>query len=133
MILKLVVAAALILHGLAHMSGFVAAFTARDVGFSARSWLFSSGVTMHSTIGKLFGVLWLVAALALIGSGLALLVEWQVWPWLPVAGAAISLLAITPWWNTVPPGAKAGAAFDLIILIALLPGWSESVMALLGL
>jgi hypothetical protein len=69
----------------------------------------------------------------LIGAGVALLVEWEVWPWLPVVGAAISLLVITPWWNTVPPGAKAGVVFDLIILLALLPGWRGPVMALLGL
>jgi hypothetical protein len=43
MILKLVVAAALILHGLAHLSGFVAAFTSRDAGFSPKPWLLSSG------------------------------------------------------------------------------------------
>jgi hypothetical protein len=133
MILKLVVAAAFMLHGLAHLSGFITAFTSRDVGFSPKPWLFSASVTMHSGTGKMFGVLWLLAAVALIGSGLALLVEWGVWPWLPIAGAAISLLAITPWWNTVPPGAKAGVVFDLMILLALLPGWRGSVMALLGL
>ena len=132
MILKYLVVAAFILHGLAHLSGFVAAFTSRDAGFSPKPWLFSSGVTLHSGLGRVFGVLWLVAALALASAGLALLLGWAVWPWLPIAGAIFSLLVIAPWWNTVPPGAKAGAVFDLIILVALLPGWREQVMTLLG-
>ncbi len=132
MILKYLVVAAFILHGLAHLSGFIAAFTSRDTGFSPKPWLFSPNVTIHSAIGKLFGVLWLVAAIALAGSGLALLLGWAVWPWLPIAGAIVSLLVVAPWWNTVPPGAKAGAVFDLIILVALLPGWREQVMTLIG-
>jgi hypothetical protein len=41
----------------------------------------------------------------------------------------ISLLVIAPWWNTVPPG----AAFDLLVLLALIPGWRQEVMARLGL
>jgi hypothetical protein len=132
MILNYIVVAAFILHGLAHLSGFVAAFTSRDTGFSPNSWLFSPNVTIHSAIGKLFGLLWLVAAVALAGSGLALLLGWAVWPWLPIAGAVLSLLVIVPWWNTVPPGAKAGAVFDLLILLALIPGWRGQVMTLLG-
>jgi hypothetical protein len=45
----------------------------------------------------------------------------------------MSLLAIIPWWNTVVPGAKVGALFDLITVIALLPPWREQLMAYLGL
>lgn len=33
--------------------------------------------------------------------------------------AVISLVAIVPWWNTVPPGAKVGAAFDILLIVAL--------------
>lgn len=132
MTLTIVVAVAFILHGLAHLSGFMAAFTGRAAGFSTRPWLLSPNVTVHSGIGRVFGLLWLVAALALAGSGLALLLGWAVWPWLPMAGAIISLMAIAPWWRTVPPGAKAGAVFDLLILLALLPGWREQVMAMVG-
>jgi hypothetical protein len=42
------------------------------------------------------------------------------WPSLAIASAIISLIVIVPWWNTVPPGAKAGAFFDLVILAILL-------------
>jgi hypothetical protein len=41
---------------------------------------------------------------------------------LALTGASASLLAIVPWWNTVVSGAKAGALFDLVILVVLLVG-----------
>jgi len=102
-----------IMHGLAHLSGMMAAFTARDVGFSDKPWLFSTGATLRSPIGQLFGLVWLAAAIALVGS-------------------ILSLIAIVPWWNTVVPGARAGAAFDGLMLIGLVAPWSEQVMAALG-
>lgn len=34
-------------------------------------------------------------------------------------GSVISLILIVPWRNTGVPGAKAGAAFDLLILVLL--------------
>ena len=133
MILTYFVAAAFIMHGFAHLSGFAAAFTKRDLGFTNKPWLFSPGVTLQSPVGKVFGIIWLVAAIALVGSGIALLTRQGWLPGLPIGGALMSLLAIISWWNTVVPGAKAGALFDLITLIALLPPWREQVMAYLGL
>jgi hypothetical protein len=32
----------------------------------------------------------------------------------------------------VPPGAWAGAVFDLVIMVALLPPWSERIVAALS-
>jgi len=132
MFLRYLVSMVLIIHGLAHLSGVMAAFTARDVGFSDKPWLFSKGVTLRSPIGKLFGLVWLAAAITLAGSGLSLLFHWGGWPTLPILGAILSLIAIVPWWNTVVPGAKAGAAFDGLMLIGLVAPWSEQVMAALG-
>ena len=132
MFLHYLVSVVLIMHGLAHMSGAMAAFTARDVGFSDKPWLFSTGVTLRSPIGKLFGLVWLAAAIALVCSGLSLLFHWGGWPALPIVASILSLIAIVPWWNTVVPGAKAGAAFDGLMLMGLVAPWSEQVMAALG-
>jgi hypothetical protein len=46
-----------------------------------------------------------------------------------VVQAVVSLIVIVPWWNTVVAGAKAGAAFDGLVLIALSLPWRESVIA----
>jgi hypothetical protein len=37
-----------------------------------------------------------------------------------MAASVISLVVIVPWWNTVPPGAKFGAFFDVAVIIVLL-------------
>ena len=132
MFLHYLISIVFIMHGLAHLSGMMAAFTARDVGFSNKPWLFSKGVMLRNPIGKLFGLVWLAAAITLVGSGLGLLFHWGGWPALPIAGSILSLIAIVPWWNTVVPGAKAGAAFDGLMLIGLVAPWSEQVMTALG-
>jgi hypothetical protein len=132
MLLHYLISVVFIMHGLAHLSGVMAAFTARDVGFSDKPWLFSTGATLRSPIGQLFGLVWLAAAIALVGSGLSLLFHWGGWLALPIAGSILSLIAIVPWWNTVVPGARAGAAFDGLMLIGLVAPWSQQVMAALG-
>jgi hypothetical protein len=38
-------------------------------------------------------------------------------------------MASWTWWNTVVAGAKVGAVFDVLVLIALLLPWRDSVMA----
>ncbi len=96
MLLRYLISVVFIMHGLAHMSGVMAAFTSRDIGFSDKPWLFSTGVTLRGPIGKLFGPVWLVAAITLVGSGLSLLFRWGSWPALPIVGSILSLIAIVP-------------------------------------
>ena len=127
-ILSIILIAAFLMHGLAHLSGFFAAWTRRDAGFSQNPWLFSKGLMLKSNLGRVFGLLWLVAAIVLVWSGLSLLFRTGMWPLLPITGALLSLLVIVPWWNTIPPGAKVGAIFDLLILLALLPPWREQIL-----
>ncbi len=127
--LHFIVIAAFILHGLAHLSGFMASWTRSSSGFSNRPWGLSTGVTLHSGIGHIFGVLWLVAAICSVGAGIGLAAQQPWWPMLAVAQAMVSLIVIVPWWNTVVAGAKVGAAFDVIVLIALLLPWRESFIA----
>lgn len=128
--IRLVLAVPLIGHGLAHISGFIASWTNNDAGYGRRPWIFSSGVGLQSPLGRLFGLLWLAAAAALVAAGVGLAVEAAWWQTLAVVGALLSLVVILTWWNTVPSGAKIGAAFDLLILMLLLtplkdlfPGW----------
>jgi hypothetical protein len=53
------------------------------------------------------------------------------WPTLAIVAAATSLAAILPWIRAVPPGAWAGALFDVVIIVALLPPWSEQIVTAL--
>ncbi len=127
--LHFIVIAAFVLHGLAHLSGFMASWTKSSAGFSNKPWVLSTGVTLHSGVGHIFGLLWLVAAIGSVGAGIGLATQQAWWPMLAVAQAIVSLIVIVPWWNTVVAGAKVGAVFDVIVMIALLLPWRESVIA----
>ena len=128
--LKYLIAIPLIMHGLAHLSGFLEAWTPLHP-FAARPWLFSTGVTMDTAVGRLFGLLWLVAAAGLVTAGYGLLAGHEWWPSLALVAALLSLLAIVPWWRTVPPGAWFGALFNLVVVVTLLLPWGDQVVRFL--
>jgi len=121
----------LIMHGLAHMTGPLGLWSSGPQAFAEKAWLSSRGVTPHSAVGWAFGLLWLVAVPAFVGAGLGLLFGQEWWPTLALAAAAVSLVAIVPWVRVVPPGAWAGACFDLVILEALLLPWGTRIVAAL--
>ncbi len=126
--LHFIVIAAFVLHGLAHLSGFMASWTKSSAGFANKPWVLSTGVTLHSGVGHIFGLLWLVAAICSVSAGIGLAAQQSWWPMLAVVQAIVSLIVIVPWWKTVVAGAKVGAVFDVIVLIALLLPWRESVI-----
>jgi hypothetical protein len=113
-------AAPLLMHGLAHISGLLASWTGVDAGYSSKPWLFSQSVYLDSAVGRIFGLLWLMAMLGLVGSAFGLVFRQDWWLPLAVAASVMSLVVILPWWNTVPSGAKFGAFFDLLVIAALL-------------
>ena len=129
--LRFVVAFLLIIHGLAHITGLLGAWTSSQ-DFSDKHWLFSKGITMRSTVGRAFSLMWLLALVCLAGAGLALLLQQSWWPTLAVAGAAASLVAIVPWLTAVPPGAWAGGVFDVLIIFALVCPWRAAIIQALS-
>lgn len=122
----------LIMHGLAHVAGPLGFWTSGAQAFAEKPWLFSKGITPQSAVGWVFGLLWVVAALGLAGAGLGLLFGQDWWPTLALVGAAVSLVAIVPWARVVPPGAWAGACFDVVILAALLLPWGDRLVGVLS-
>jgi cytochrome c biogenesis protein CcdA len=120
-------------HGIGHIMGFMAAWTNVPMGFTDRPSLLGDTLTLESAVGRAFGLLWLVAMIAFLGSvyGLAAHQDW--WRVLMIAAAFISLVAILPWWNTVTPGPRFGATLvDVIIIAALLPSWGEQIVRAIG-
>jgi hypothetical protein len=125
--LKYIAAIAVFMHGVGHVAGVLSAWTSVDSGFTERPWIFSQGVTMKSPLGRVWGLFWLVALICLVAAGLGIAFGQAWWPTLALVGAVVSLVAIVPWWNTVVSGAKAGALFDLVILVALLL-WNDQIV-----
>ncbi|UCH10630.1 MAG: hypothetical protein JSU61_01675 [Fidelibacterota bacterium] len=131
--IRFVFAIPLIAHGLAHISGFIASWTPASAGYPIdRPWLLSADITLTSPVGKAFGLLWLVAALGLAGSGLGLIFRQEWWPNLATMAAVISLVVIVPWWRTVPTGAWVGAAFDMLVIILLTTPLKARILDLVG-
>jgi hypothetical protein len=131
MFLKYLFAFLLVMHGLAHVTGLVGAFSSGEQAFEDQPWIFSQGVTARDPVGKAWALLWLLAALGLVGSGLGLALGWSGWPTLAIVAAVLSLVAIVPWLRVVPPGAWAGALLDLFIVVALLSPWADRIVEFL--
>lgn len=128
MMWRVLIAGVLVLHGLGHVMGFLAAWTSIPMGFvEGKSWLFSDGVLIDSVTGKIFGLFWLAALVGFVGAGIGILVEEDGWRVFALAAAVISLLVILPWWNAVTPGSRVAAVLvDAVTLIAVL-GWGNRI------
>ena len=119
--LRIIVALVLIAHGLGHSMGVLAAWTTIPSGLTNRPWLFSNGVLLASTMGRVWGLLWLAALLITTAGGAGLLLHQDWWRAVAVAGAGLSLIAIVPWLAAMPPFSAFGAvAVDILVLAILL-------------
>ena len=125
---RYVLAVVLIGHGLANMAGVIAPWTKSTQGFSDRPWIFSRGITLRSTVGRLFSLVWLLSTIGLVAGGVGLLTGQTWWRTAALIGALASLVAIVPWWRTVPPGARAAAAVDFILYAFLLSPVSSQIV-----
>ena len=125
---RYVVGVVLIGHGLANMAGVMAPWTKSALGFSDRPWIFSRGITLHTTVGRLFSLVWLLSTIGLVAGGVGLLTGQTWWRTAALIGALASLVAIVPWWRTVPPGARAAAAVDFILYAFLLSPVSSQIV-----
>jgi len=102
------------MHGLAHLSGFFAAWTKAEVGYPARPALFSKKVTLKSPLGKVFGLLWPAAALALAAGGFGLAFGHGWWPGAALLGRGHvpvrdpALAALRPAGGVVRGGLRCG-------------------------
>ena len=129
---KFVFAFPLIMHGLANLAGFFEAFGRAPRGFNDKPWIFSRGVKLQSAIGRSFGILWLLSTICLVGAGLGVIFQHEAWVLAAIVGAVCSLLAILPWWNTVVPGARFAAFFDVIVIAVLLSPLREQIIRLIS-
>jgi hypothetical protein len=126
--IRFLVALPLILHGLANLGGALAFAGKPPEGFTGQPSILSSKQYMHSLFGRIWSVVWLASALALVAAGLAAIFHREIWLTLAISGSALSFVAIAPWWNTVPQGARFGAIFDLFALGILLSPIGDSLM-----
>lgn len=112
-------------HALMHALGAVQSWTAFQTDWAVQNpWVFSAGVTLRSTGGKLLSLVWLAALVALLAGVYGFSTD-RAWfrAVLPM-GAALSVLAVTPWTNTIPESQHFMIlSIDLLILVVLLFRW----------
>ena len=120
MAIRIIISLVLFIHGLAHLGGVFAPIKAGNSGFKDVPWLFSNKVRMDSSVGKLWGVIWLVAMVGFISSAYGFYFQSSWVSTVVFMSAIYSLVAMIPWFNAIPAGAKAGMVFDLIVIVFLL-------------
>jgi hypothetical protein len=126
-LLRWLIVLVLIMHGIGHIMGFMAAFTAVPMGWQDAAWLFGGDYRITSPVGKAWGLLWLVALIAFVGAGLGLAQGQTWWLTLAAAAAAISLVAIVPWWTAAPAGARIGAIIVDLLVLWLASPWGAGL------
>lgn len=109
-----------VLHGLAHTVGILATWTRVEVGFRDALWLLPGRVRLRGPIGSAFGAVWLVALVGWVVAGVGAIAGAEWWPALAVSSAVVSLAAMVPWWDAMPPGVRLGILADVVVIIALL-------------
>jgi len=129
--IRYLIAFVFLMHGLAHFAGVFAPWSKGRLGFSDRPWIFSKGIRLNGWVGRVFGLVWLAASILLASSAYGIFTSQIWWPSLAIAGSLASLLAILPWWKAVVSGAKAGAFFDLLIIVLLLSPLKEQLLSFL--
>lgn len=127
MVLQYIAGLVLLGHGIGHLMGFMESWTSINVGFTDKPSILGGNYMMDSTLGKAFGIVWLVAMVLFIGSGFGVLTDHTWWRMLAIAGSLISLVGIVPWWNTVVVGVKMGALLDVAILLVLLLSQGDAI------
>ena len=134
-IIRIIIAIILLGHGIGHIVGFLGSWTQwqpfEEPAFNDEPWVFSGGVYIHSTIGKVFGVFWLLSTIAFGLAAIGLTANQPWWGTIAVIASVFSLLAVVPWWHSFSPGImskKSAVLVDIIVLVGLLGPWSETLL-----
>jgi len=71
----------------------------------------------------------LVALIGFVVGALGLVTHQAWWPTVMIAAAAISIVAIVPWFNNWPTGSMIAALLVAVAgLVALLPPWEQQLI-----
>jgi hypothetical protein len=114
MVMRYLIALVLGLHGLINAMGFAATWGLAKLPISASPEVLPQ-LTSGGGVVRVFGILWLLAAIGFVvgAAGLASASTW--WKGLTLSAALLSLTLCVAWWTD----AKAGAVIDIVILVGL--------------
>jgi|GEM_PF-1531447 len=111
-------------HGLLHVNGIIATITSLKTTWALDvPWVLTADITLRSPVGRLFGVLWAAALIALVAGAYGLYSHAGWYRPTLLAGAALSAVAVLPWLAAIPSDQWFWVlAFDAVIAVGLLLG-----------
>jgi hypothetical protein len=121
--MRFVIAALFVIHGIAHLVGFVVPWriaTLEDTPY--KTTILNGRVDVGGTGIRAIGLLWLVGALAYMVCAVAVTLQLQWWFWLAAVATLVSFdLTVLGW-----PESKIGVAVNGLIVAVLIGsalGW----------
>ena len=114
--MRLALAAFLVLHGVAHLPGFLVPWRLwSDPALSYRTTLMGGDLDLGETGVRLVGVLWLLAGAAFVVAGIAIFRRWEIGLALTLIVTLLSLgLSVLNL-----PDSKIGLMLNLVLLAIL--------------
>jgi hypothetical protein len=114
--MKLAIVALLTVHGLIHVIGFAGSWGLADFQGATRAP--TNFITAQPTdpIVRALGVVWLLALAAFLLAAVLLVGDSTLWRPVAIAGAVISMVPVSLWWQNASMGAVANA----LVLVAVL-------------
>jgi hypothetical protein len=119
-IFRILVVIFLVMHGIGHIIWFLAAWTPIDTGVKDGRWVLPGNVTIRSPLGKLLGLVALLATLVFVGAGVGLIMGQLWWASWTYVGIFISFAAVVPWIRQSPGWTPVNAIVaDLALLFVI--------------
>ncbi len=127
MILKFVAIFILFIHGLGHSMGMMPGWTQGQKALVGTPWL----IPFESGFAKFWGFVWLTVVIMYMVTVVGMLLKSGWWPGWLIAATILSIIAILPWWNTLPWTTRIGAlAVDVVTLYLMWGPVKESFLKL---
>ena len=117
-ILQIILAAAVVIHGLIHLLGFVAYWPlAKIAELPYKTSLLGGRFELGAGGMRLYSILWLLCALGFVIAAIGLVAKWPFWAPLMLGAALLSIIVCIPDWSTAFRGAWIDVFFLLILVV----------------
>ena len=117
--MRLMIAALMALHGIAHFVGFAGAWRLAPGDFPYRTTVLNGRVDLGNVGIRVMGMLWAALAIAFVTVAIGAVGGATWWPLAALGVATASLLLSAVHF----PEARLGVVINLLIIAALAAGW----------
>ena len=119
-IFRILLVVFLVMHGVAHLIWFLAAWTPIRAGVRDGPWILPGNVTIRSPIGRALGLLALAVVFVFVFAAIGLLLKQVWWAGWTEVGVFMSFGAVMPWLRQSPGSTAITAIIANIVLMFLL-------------